>query len=82
MARTVYYDYQGNEIDPPFEPPVVTNSDRIRSMTDEELAKFFLDCVACDDCPVGKSKCKREWAKCTDAALSWLKSPAEEGEQE
>ena len=56
---------------------VVTNADRIRGMTDEELAQFFLDCVACDDCPVGESKCKREWAKCTDAALSWLKSPME-----
>ena len=50
-----------------------TNADRIRAMTDEELAKFIFDCVACDDCPVGSKKCKREFAKCKDAALCWLK---------
>lgn len=57
-----------------------SNADCIRAMTDEELAEFFLDCVACDDCPVIKSRCKREWANCMDAALSWPQSPAEEFE--
>ena len=56
-----------------------TNAYRIRAMTDEELAKFFLDCVACDDCPVGIVKCKREFAKCMDAALDWLRQEASDG---
>lgn len=42
MSRTVYYDHSGNEVDPPKADPVpVTNADRIRSMTDEELADFL-----------------------------------------
>lgn len=59
-----------------FKQKQMTNADRIRAMTDEELAKFFLDCVACDDCPVGIVKCKREFAKCMDAALDWLEQEA------
>ena len=41
MSRTVYLDYQGNEIEPPAEPPVVTNSDRIRAMSDYDLADWI-----------------------------------------
>ena len=54
-----------------------TNADLIRAMTDEELAERFLEWVACDDCPVGQKKCKREWANCKDAALEWLKQEGE-----
>ena len=54
--------------------PKQTNADRIRAMTDEELAQFFHDSVACDDCPVGDSKCKRAFALCKNTALAWLKS--------
>ena len=52
---------------------IATNADRIRSMSDEELAELIFDCVACDDCPVGSKKCKREFVKCKDAALCWMK---------
>ena len=42
MSRTVYYDWQGNEIERPKADPVpMTNADRIRGMTDEELAELF-----------------------------------------
>lgn len=54
-----------------------THADSFRAMTDEELAQFFRDCVACDDCPVGDSKCKRAFALCKNTALAWLKSPEE-----
>ena len=62
-----------------FEPIVKakTNADRIRAMSDEELAQFFHDSVACGDCPVGDSKCKRAFALCKNTALAWLKSPVE-----
>ena len=57
-----------------------TNADRIRAMSDEELARFFFDCVACDDCPVGIAKCKREFfSRCMDAALDWLREEASDG---
>lgn len=42
MGRTVYYDHNGNLIDPPKADPIKpTNADRIRAMTDEELADFL-----------------------------------------
>lgn len=47
-----------------------TNADRIRSMSDEELANMVV-------CPYVKTK----WDKCTDdcfaCRLEWLKQPAE-----
>lgn len=58
-------------------PKPITNADRIRAMTDEELAQFFYDCVACDDCLVGDRKCKRAFALCKNTAFAWLKSPVE-----
>ena len=55
----------------------MTNADRIRSMTDEELAKLLLDgCRGskCDDQP------KNEWGNvnCFQCRLEWLQQPAEE----
>ena len=54
-----------------------SNADRIRAMTDEELAKWFLviqDDNCCmpdlDDCPIGKD--------CIDCWLDWLKQEVEE----
>ena len=48
-----------------------TNADRIRAMSDEELANIVV-------CP----HCKTNWDKCTDdcftCRLQWLKQPAEE----
>ena len=44
MGRTVYYDHNGNEVDPPKADTVkLSNADRIRAMTDEELAEFIAD---------------------------------------
>lgn len=51
-----------------------TNADRIRSMTDEELADFFIEWVDCEYCPVGIDKCRTEWRpNCKGAFLAWLK---------
>ena len=55
-----------------------TNADRIRAMSDEELAECFLEWVACDYCPVILAKCKRKWANCKSAALDWLRQEATE----
>lgn len=56
-----------------------TNADRIRAMSDEELASFFRDYVACDDCPVEPKKCGKGWrAPCKTIALSWLKEEVKE----
>lgn len=56
-----------------------TNADRIRSMTDEELADVFAmnsDCISCncrnaeDDCSIVDGTCQQQW-------LDWLKQESE-----
>ena len=63
-----------------------TNADRIRNMSDEELAEFiqkmestcFVDCIryADKDCGQGKISCKDCRAKAL-TILEWLQSEAE-----
>ena len=67
----------------------VTNADRIRAMSDEELAKHLVDigwdCHFCaehlrlDNEPLLRGeKCDE---KCAEHCLKWLKQSAEEGER-
>ena len=53
-----------------------TNADRIRAMSDEELATFLAD----DDrvCPPVKQNCSRHVHDCVGCHLAWLKQPAKE----
>lgn len=54
--------------------PKPTNADRIRAMTDEELATFLSEY---GDCPcVGDKFCKLG-TRCEDAVLMWLKQESE-----
>ena len=59
--------------------PVKTNADRIRSMSDEELAVAIaeLACTgACNDFGITVNvKCCRDCTKCT-GIIDWLKQPA------
>lgn len=67
-----------------YKPPV-TNADRIRAMTDEELAKEMSvrlseDCLMCPvleaDCPAWDNT---KNAECKDAMLGWLKQEVDDG---
>ena len=58
-----------------------SNADRIRAMSDEELAKYLLDVEqgnftidCCDDRFCDTQNCCHD---CTEAAIKWLKQPAE-----
>lgn len=55
--------------------PTVTNADRIRAMTDEELAYFIAECVV--ECPA-LSDCTAE-NFCEGAWLAWLKKEVDNG---
>ena len=59
-----------------FEPREMTNADRIRAMSDEELAEFIDKCEAAgyDDSSIAW----RESGEYMDT-LDWLRQPAEEG---
>lgn len=55
-----------------------TNADRIRSMTDEELAEFIAYSTSCETCVVrkgGSYECHN--TNCSTAWLDWLKEEAE-----
>lgn len=51
-----------------------TQSDRIRVMSDEELAKF-LENASIAGCPDPARSCR---ASCTDCILDWLRQPVKE----
>lgn len=52
----------------------LTNADKIRAMTDEELAKWFCDKVSCGcECLALCKDCGRDDKSCSQAWLNWLK---------
>ena len=59
-----------------FEKRPQTNADRIRAMTDEELANFVSLCCGwtCAECPVGR-ECNGD--ECFSTWLDWLKQEAQ-----
>lgn len=59
-----------------------TNADRIRAMTDEELAEWMETNVTCCSCPVDLDACHNfeisGELSCEEILLDWLKAPVEE----
>lgn len=55
-------------------PSVVTNADKIRAMTDENLA-ILLSGMSCRRCPID---CKGGYMSCSDFWLDWLKQEYKE----
>lgn len=51
----------------------LSNADRIRAMSDEELAEFY----ATNQCPPGVPGCP---GQCGECWLAWLQQPYKEGE--
>lgn len=64
----------------------LTNADRIRAMTDEELAIFISDMSRCDGCKAKSLEtahpCKGLYVGCKGNWLDWLKQDAERSEDE
>lgn len=56
---------------------VRTNADRIRAMTDEELAEFIHSTLDSVWCPPEEMPCDRD---CISCWLAWLQQPHEEGD--
>ena len=52
----------------------MTNADRIRAMTDEELAE---EIVKCRNADIFRRDVLGRWMYATDEWLDWLKSPVE-----
>lgn len=61
----------------PYKSKPITNADRIRAMTDEELAEFIAYKTSCETCVVrkgGSDECHN--TNCSTAWLDWLKEEA------
>lgn len=54
----------------------MTNADRIRAMSDDELVKFIED-TGLAGCPEPARSCQ---ASCTKCILEWLQQPAKEND--
>lgn len=63
-----------NHTDCPYRTEPITNADRIRAMTDEELA-YLIRCGVCE--LIGATQDHCETNTCVDCVLGWLKQPAE-----
>ena len=56
----------------------MTNGDRIRQMTDEELADKLTD--KCAVCAYRYSECEKEFCLCEKGVLKWLKQEVQNDE--
>lgn len=58
--------------------PKPTNGDRIRHMSNEELAEFISVHTICSNCPARTDECLHNAIKvCKKKWLKWLNAPAE-----
>ena len=76
------------EFEPSFESKP-TNGDKIRQMSNDELAELFALSCMCDGCPlkyvecIGDGETARTYAHCYDKFISYLNAPAEsEGKED
>lgn len=69
------YETCGNWIQKPLDPP--TNADRIRAMSDEELAQFAIMSSKFFCTRKMPAPCEKPMS-CTECVLAWLTQPAEE----
>ena len=61
----------------------MTNADRIRTMSDKELAELMRSMMDCDSCEIMFSfKCDGSYEHCSSVCLKWLQQPAEEDKHE
>lgn len=56
----------------------ISRADKVRSMTDEELASVFMRYADCKLCKVTKGICNKDYAQCKGAWLEWLRQEADE----
>lgn len=71
-----YKHYVKSPLDIPQKP--ITNADRIRGMSNEELAEFMANKIDCQYCSVRSAWCTESEASCKTNWLDWLRQEARE----
>lgn len=73
-------------VDGPCQDEVLTNADRIRSMSDEELAYFICSNFECKFCPIShiediwlEAVCDAQHGHEIEKLVEWLQQPVKEG---
>ena len=66
-----------NHKDCPYRTEPITNADRVRAMSDEELAEI----VACPKGLFDRMDCFDDGRHCEDCILKWLRQPVKVEEQ-
>ena len=61
---------------------IVTNGDKYRAMTDEEIARNLMQIVSCHRCPIGCKKPFVDGCTCKTFWLDWLKQEVQEDEKD
>ena len=78
-----YYEQRGEHIVKCPSYKLQTNADRIRAMSDEELADALVGCRHNPWCDYSKGACTyvgtERYGKCQMCALDWLKQEATDG---
>lgn len=65
------------------DPQIITNADRIRAMSDEELAEMLFDYKECGkNCIMSSGKHCYQVCEEESTILKWLQQPAKEDEHE
>lgn len=60
-----------------------TNAQKIRAMSDEELAELMRSMMDCDSCGnMFSFKCDGSYEHCLSVCLEWLQKPAEEDDMD
>ena len=59
-------------------PDIITNADRIRAMSDEELAEFIPNWSYTNACKCEEQSYADCNLKCEECVLDWLQQPAKE----
>lgn len=72
-TKCKYTDMQGEKVPSNWKPMPITNADRIRAMSDEELAVFMKTKGACPN----ETKHRGCVLSCGECWLEWLQQPAE-----
>ena len=72
-----------NHTDCPYRTEPMTNADRIRAMSDEELASMLKDYKDCSkNCIISNGKHCYQICEEESVLLKWLQQPAEEADNE
>ena len=80
MDGYLYYDIDSRQFYPEYDDPAPTNADRIRAMSDDDLARIISQNVDCNfyECEARRKGCIAGDNGCMEAWKYWLQSESKD----